>query len=431
MARFLLATIPVVGHVAPMLPIAQTLVERGHEVVWYGGNLFRQRIFNTGAQFMPMYEGLDYSILENIPAQVSAQRTKLKGLAQLKFDLEYFFIKPALGNTKDLLNLLKQFSADALLADSFFIAAAWVNEIEGIPWAQLGVSALAFPSRDTAPFGLGLHPDSSSFGRFRNQFLYGLLRNVVFRSLYASINETRSQLSLGSTNTLLFDLISPYLYLAGTVPGFEYPRSDLPPQLHFVGLLLSQLTTEFTPPAWWNDIQQSTPVIHVTQGTVANNPKDLIIPTLQALANESVLIVVTTGQPTEFLTAFSLPRNARVEQFIPYPYLLPYVDIMVTNGGYNGVQMALAHGIPLIASGKSEDKSEICARIDWRGVGVNLQTKTPKPNQVRQAVQQVLSNPIYRQNAQQLQIEIAQYHSADLAANLLETLAKTKKPIHN
>jgi UDP:flavonoid glycosyltransferase YjiC (YdhE family) len=43
----------------------------------------------------------------------------------------------------------------------------------------------------------------------------------------------------------------------------------------------------------------------------------------------------------------------------------------------------------------------------------------------------VLSNPLYRQNAKQLQTEIAQYHSADLAANLLETLAKTKKPIHN
>ena len=196
--------------------------------------------------------------------------------------------------------------------------------------------------------------------------------------------------------------------------------------------MLSQPTTEFTPPAWWNDIQQSTPVIHVTQGTVATDPEDLIIPTLQGLANESVLVVATTGnQPTEFLTTFSLPSNARVEQFIPHPYLLPYVDIMVTNGGYNGVQMALAHGIPLIASGKSEDKSEICARIAWRGVGVNLQTKTPKPNQVRRAVQQVLSNPLYRQNAKQLQTEIAQYHSADLAANLLETLAKTKQPILN
>jgi hypothetical protein len=40
MSRFLLGTIPVVGQVSPMLPIARRLVERGHEVWWYRGKLF-------------------------------------------------------------------------------------------------------------------------------------------------------------------------------------------------------------------------------------------------------------------------------------------------------------------------------------------------------------------------------------------------------
>lgn len=30
---------------------------------------------------------------------------------------------------------------------------------------------------------------------------------------------------------------------------------------------------------------------------------------------------------------------------------------MITNGGFNGVQMALAHGVPVIGAGKSEDKT--------------------------------------------------------------------------
>ena len=432
MARFLLATIPVVGHVSPMLPIAQTLISRGHEVWWYTGALFQERITALGARFVPMHAGLDYSIAENVPAELSAQRRKLRGLAQLKFDLEHFFIQAAVGNAKDLLSLLEQFSADGIVADSFFIAAAWVHEREGIPWAQLGISALTLPSRDTAPFGLGLKPDASLLGRLRNRVLYELLQTVVFRSLYTCVNEARSQVSLGSTNTLLFDVLSPYLYLAGTVPGFEYPRSDLPPQVHFIGPLLPKTTPNFTPPPWWNDLEQELPVIHVTQGTVATDPEDLIIPTLQALKDESVLVVVTLGsRSTAAFGAFSLPKNVRVEPFIPYQLLLPYVDVMVTNGGYNGVQMALAHGIPLVAAGKSEDKSEICARIAWRGVGVDLKTQTPKPNQVRQAVRQVLSDALYRQQAKQLQTQIAQYHPAEQAATLLEALAQTKQPIVN
>jgi UDP:flavonoid glycosyltransferase YjiC (YdhE family) len=42
--------------------------------------------------------------------------------------------------------------------------------------------------------------------------------------------------------------------------------------------------------------------------------------------------------------------------------LLPHVDAMVTNGGYGGVQQALAHGVPLVVTGDSEDKPEVAAR---------------------------------------------------------------------
>ncbi len=34
MARFLIATQPITGHILPALPIVRTLVQRGHEVRW-------------------------------------------------------------------------------------------------------------------------------------------------------------------------------------------------------------------------------------------------------------------------------------------------------------------------------------------------------------------------------------------------------------
>ena len=182
------ARIPVIGHVSPMFSIAQTLVENGHDVCWYTGELFQKKIEATGACFIPMTLGLDYSIADNVPEQLAIQRSQLRGLAQLKFDLEYFFIKAAVGYAQDLLSLLQQFSVDGIGSDSFFLAAAWVHELKDIPWAQLGVSALTFPSQDVAPYGLGLMPNSSFWGRMRNRSLYSLLKNVVFRSLYPCIN---------------------------------------------------------------------------------------------------------------------------------------------------------------------------------------------------------------------------------------------------
>ncbi|WP_416667948.1 hypothetical protein [Egbenema bharatensis] len=53
MARFLIATIPVIGHVSPMLPIAQTLVSQGHEVWWYTGALFRSALPRSVLVFVP------------------------------------------------------------------------------------------------------------------------------------------------------------------------------------------------------------------------------------------------------------------------------------------------------------------------------------------------------------------------------------------
>jgi UDP:flavonoid glycosyltransferase YjiC (YdhE family) len=54
---------------------------------------------------------------------------------------------------------------------------------------------------------------------------------------------------------------------------------------------------------------------------------------------------------------------------------------MITNGDYNGVQITLANGVPLVGAGMSEDKAEVNNRIAWSGVGINLKTATPSPEQ--------------------------------------------------
>ena len=58
---------------------------------------------------------------------------------------------------------------------------------------------------------------------------------------------------------------------------------------------------------------------------------------------------------------------------------------MVTNGGYGGVQQALAHGVPLVVAGDSEDKPEVAARVRWSGVGIDLRRGDPSPAQLATA----------------------------------------------
>jgi UDP:flavonoid glycosyltransferase YjiC (YdhE family) len=170
--------------------------------------------------------------------------------------------------------------------------------------------------------------------------------------------------------------------------------------------------------------------VHVTQGTATTGTEQLIIPALRALADEAVLVVATTGgKAVESLDLDRPPSNARLERFVPHYHLMPHVDAMITNGGYGGVQTALAHGVPLVAAGGTEEKPEVCARVEWAGVGINLKTNRPNPAQIRQALRAVLNGPHYRRNIGRIQADIARHDAPVEAVMLLERLAETKQPV--
>lgn len=431
MTRFLIGTIAAAGHVNPALPIVRRLVERGHEVWWYTGRGLKQKVEMTGARHISIQRGIDLTLGDTIPKSWLEQRDALKGVAQFKFYLKHGFIDAATTQLQDLTDILDEFPAEVLLCDVFFLGMSWLHEKTGLPWAAFGMSALPFISRDTAPFGLGMQPNPSVIGLLRNQLLNSFSNAVLMRDVRVHLDRVRLRVGLASKGQDFFTAaLSPFLYLQGTTSSFEYPRRDLPPQVHFIGTFLPPAPTDFVPPDWWQDLQGKLPVVHVTQGTVATQASDLIEPTIQALANEDVLVVVTTGgQPTDNLKLQAIPANVRIESFIPHAHLLPHVDVMVTNGGFNGVQIALANAVPMVTAGQTEEKPEICARVQWTKTGIDLKTSTPTPAQIRDAVKTILSIPTYKRNAQRFQKEIRSYDSLAIATALLETLALTKQPV--
>lgn len=158
----------------------------------------------------------------------------------------------------------------------------------------------------------------------------------------------------------------------------------------------------------------------VNQGTVAKDPDDLIAPTIKGLKHERMLVVAV---PVEHGHLGELPANVRAEPFIPFDHLFPHVDVFVTNGGYGDTRCALAHGVPVVVAGATEDKMEVAARVEWAGAGINLRKKRPSPAQVRAAVKKVLANPVYRRIAERIQADFAGHDAPTRAAELLEALA--------
>ncbi|OLF06054.1 hypothetical protein BLA60_34000 [Actinophytocola xinjiangensis] len=428
MAGILIGANAYVGHVTPLLPIARLLVERGHDVRFYTGRAFEQRVRATGARFLPIRAELEVD--ERDPNARFPERASLSGVKLVKHIVRHEFTADGLAQYEDFRAILDDEPADLMLVESTFAGARWVHEKGGPPWAVLNITTLMLGSRDTAPGGFGLAPGRGAVGRLRDR----LLRRLVFRTFREEIryfDELRQSIGLPATGEYVTEApLSPFLFMHPTVPAFEFPRTDLPPQVHFLGPILPPPPADFTPPPWWSDLDSGRPVVHVTQGTVQTDGAHLITPTIRALAGEDVLVVATTGgPPVESLRLDHVPDNVRLARFVPHARLLPYVDVMVTNGGYNGIQAALANGVPLVATGRTEDKPDVCARVAWAGVGVDLRSARPSPARIRGAVRRVLSDPGFTQRARLLSESMAAHDAPAEAADLVERLLATGRPV--
>lgn len=422
MAKFLIMTGPYPGHVTPTIPIARKLVERGHEVVWITGRMYRDKVETIGARFHPLPKKLDPNGIEFYDFRPKLK--ELKGLRQIRYYIKHVFLDACSREIEAIDTVLTDFQADVLVGDPIAFGLYFRSEMGGLPSAQISLLPLSLLSRDTAPFGLGLLPGNNLITRARNQMLNFLIYHVLLRDVTRYANNIRRELGLELLNGHFLGAMwqIPSLIMQISTPAFEYPRSDQPEYLHFIGPVLTEPDPAFKPPHWWSDLDSTKPVVLVNQGTVATNLDDLIVPTIEGLNHQHMFIVAV---PVKEGQLGQLPEHVKAEPFIPFGHLLPHVNVMVTNGGYGGTQRALAQGIPLVVAGNTDDKMEVAARVEWAGAGINLRKQRPSPEEVRDAVKEVLVNPIYRENAKRIQSDFAKYNAPTRAVELLEALARS------
>jgi MGT family glycosyltransferase len=302
------------------------------------------------------------------------------------------------------------------------LGAGALHDLGGPVWATLGINPLTTLDPEIPMFGSGRPPAAGPSARLVNRLTHLMTRRIFMPPVTRMINAERRQLGLADLppGVGLPDVQrSPYLHLMPTTPAFEYPRARFEPGTRFVGPLLPAPPTDFTPPPWWPELADHR-IVHVTQGTYATDPDALIRPTVAALAEVDVLVVVTTPDPASL---GALPANVRVAPFVPHARLLPHVDAMITNAGYNGVLTALAHGVPLVCAGRTEDKADVSARVAWAGAGVDLRSDTPTAEQVRRAVHAVLTEPSYHGGARRIRDDFARHDPpAEAAAEVLKVI---------
>ena len=420
MNQILVTTPPAPGHVNPMLAIACHLRDQGHSIIFNTGDVFRDQVESEGLGFIPLKgkANFDYRTFKKF---LPEGQTLKPGLEDAMHSIKHVFGDTMIPQYDGIRDILSREPVELILTDFLFLGLLPLllgPKTERPPIISFNVSPLVLTSIDASPLSAATTPKDRE--RIRKE-------NEQFQAGFASVNEYLDNLlrrcGSGPVPGFFIDSIYtlPDLLLQLTVEAFEFPRSDMPSHIKFVGPVLPRSSSPFRPPDWWKELDGSKPVVLVTQGTVANRDlNELIGPTLAALSTEDVIVIAAAGKIDGAINA-PIPSNAKVTPFVPFMELLPKVDVFVTNGGYGAVNQALSMGVPIVVAGDTEDKAFVSARVTWTGAGISLGTSHPTPEQVRSAVRQVLCEKSYRANARKLQNNFAQYDALDRITRYVES----------
>lgn len=421
---------PISGHVSPVLTLSKGLIEKGYDVTVVTGTAFKDKVEAIGATLVPLEGKADYS--DETIDQFYPVRPKVPaGPPRLIFDLQYLFTGTLVEEYEALQKALKTLSTQGkkivVVSEVLFMGihplSLGAPGIKPDGLITIGNFPILARSVDT-PRAKGIQDgvqhemDTSPEGRARKAAINKGMEETVF----AGINKTHKELlkQLGVTEEPHFvweeSYFGPDVCLQLCPPSLEYPRSDMPPPVRFAGSLPHSHVKDFDTPEWWPEMLSAKKVVFVTQGTYSVDYTHLIIPTLEALKTEpETFVVAILGRRGASLPEdYKVPENAHLLDYFPYDQVLQHADVFVTNAGYGGVQHSLNFAVPMVMAGGSEEKPEVAKRTAWSGVGIDLETGEPTPEQLKKAIDEVLAHDKYKKRSAEIRSELEQYDSLEI-----------------
>lgn len=335
MSRFLFYTAPGSGHVYPLIPTLHELQRRGHEAVVCAEEPLLETLRQQGFEALPISPDIERREDDTWKAKtpIGALRRSVA-----------MYVDRARHEVADVKAAIAEVRPDAVALDNNCWGAAAAAAASGLPWAQLATFLLPLTTRDAPPFGLGLKPAAGWPGRLRDEVLrQGAI--PLFDIALPPVNRLRRGLGLPKVKHVPDLYMTAPLVLSYTAEPLEYPRTQLPPSVRFVGPSSwdpAQAQGE-AEPAWLARIER--PIVLVTVSTVFQDDAKLIQAALDALTDEPSDVVVTTASIDP--ARFRAPANAHLLRFVPHSLVLRKAAAVVCHGGMGITQKSLLAGVPV------------------------------------------------------------------------------------
>ncbi|WP_413318115.1 glycosyltransferase [Agrococcus sp. 1P02AA] len=403
MATIAAYTSPALGHVLPFAGVLRELRRRGHSI--------RLRTMTSQAGRMRDL-GFDADGVDERVEAIALDDGDGRRVRETVQRTSQAHCRRARHEAIDLQAVLDEARPDLLLTDISAWGAAAVAERSGLPWVSLATHPPSVRSRGCPPYGSGLRPARGIGGRLRDAALTAAVHEPAMRAMMPHLNAMRREVA-GLPPVRSYDAMvrKAPLTLVTTAEPLEYPHTDWGPQLRLVG------PTAWEPaapaPAWLARLAH--PIVLVATATAYRGDTELVRTALAALAGEPVTVVVTMGEGAA--AELPVPRNARIERFLPHGLLLERASVAITHGGLGVTQKALAHRVPVVAVPAGRDQVEVAARVRHAGAGVRLDPERLTPARLRDAVRKARG---MREGVDAVAAGLAAAGGAPRAADLIE-----------
>jgi len=384
--RVLFTSLPAVGHVNSIMPLARAVAAAGDDVAVCCAPMSADEVGRAGLVHLPGGAPSFESLVMGGPPLGDPRRPRF-------MQVEVFAGRAPRALIPDLERHVEDWRPDVLVRENTEFAGGLVAEQHGLPHASIGTGS------------------QGSLG--------------ARRTLFAETLGVRRR-EMGLPPDPGAEMLFRYLHFSFVPPSWE-GEVERPPTIHFIRYDNPDRPGEQRPA--WLDEPRDHPLVLASLGTLMNDQPGLFESIIAAVAGEPLDVVVAIGRDQDPARFGTPPPNVRIERYVPQVLVLAECALFVAHGGFNGTKEALRFGLPLVVIPIGGDQPYTAERVEALGLGRAVAPTERDPATIRARIREVLADPRYTGRARGFAREMQALPPIEHAVDLLGRLARDRRPL--
>lgn len=390
MRRIVFFGIPAHGHTNPTLGVVRELISRGHEVRYYSYNFLREKIEETGADFVSCD---DYDEERGLDPKDTARIGK-----DLAFSTK-ILVDTTLALDDKVCREMAELRPDCIVADSMALWGKVVAMKLGIPFV-CSMTTFAF-NRHSA--------------KIMKQSIGDVIRMLF--SMPKIGKQIKRLQNKGYPVGNVLDIIGSdenAHTIVYTSPEFQPCSETFSEKFAFVGPSVR--------PSEKDVEKKREKLIYISMGTVNNNMMALYRECIAALGDTDYQVIMSVGNQVSLEDFGALPENISVFSSVDQIAVLKKADVFVSHCGMNSVSESLYFEVPLVMLPQTSEQEGVAERVLELGAGIRL--KDADADLLLNAINEILSGDAYKKNAAQISEGFKKCRGAEAAADKILEVSK-------